>query len=306
MSLQAVRLAVYHVASVKAFRSLPGFRHFRKWANSLVRDRIFQHSYLTGKVWANPLQAMGRDVFAGSIYEPQIVQVIQYFVRAGFAYVDIGANNGLHVVAAGLARTASQQPIIAFEPETTAFNMLRRNVDLNGLANASLYHQAVGAEYGHLRLNVSTTQNQGNHSFIPRDGTKPGDQVEVVMLDQVMNEQHSGLNERIFIKLDVEGFEPSVIQGARDWLTRLTDVALICEISPDLLAQIGSSEQALISQIAALGFLNSRVIHDPDTFDEQGNKRHSFYNRLFWKGALADQLVGQLAPEIFATDTASS
>ena len=64
-------------------------------------------------------------------YEPEVSSVIQAFIRVGFSFVDVGANIGLHTLAAAFARTNDGQRVIAFEPEPSTFELLQRNVASN-------------------------------------------------------------------------------------------------------------------------------------------------------------------------------
>jgi Methyltransferase FkbM domain len=82
----------------------------------------------------------------------------------------------------------------------------------------------------------------------------------VVDLDSAL--QALGLGDRrvLVLKLDVEGYEPAVIDGATRTLAR-TD-AVVLEFSPDLGRVGGLPAAAMIDRLHAAGFTPHRFVND--------------------------------------------
>lgn len=122
--------------------------------------------------------------------------------------------------------------IVTFEPFQENSDILEKNISLNGLKNVSLQRYAVGAEPGQITIEASM-------SAVNPEGK--GIQVEVLSLDE-----YEHLNPT-FIKIDVEGFEIQVLEGAKKILTKRPKLEI--EVHADLLSRYGGSVQDLFKLI---------------------------------------------------------
>ena len=137
---------------------------------------------------------------------------------------DIGANIGAHTIPlAGMFGY-----VWAFEPLPFTHRLLTGNVALNGLANVEPVRAAVGATRGTIpipALDYTVPNNYGGfdlRQFADHQGTNPGLRVP---LDEVVPVAH-------FLKIDVEGMELEVLQGATRLLTQCRPV-LYFEANPE-------------------------------------------------------------------------
>ena len=270
-----------------------------KWGAGFLEKRIgqklYQMPYLTGQVWASPVQNIGRHVLLSGSYEPTIVSIVQNFAHDGFSMVDVGANIGLHTLASVFAaKPNNHQTWVAFEPEPTTFGRLQANCQLNGLDKVQLMQVGVGREAGTLTIHSSTDANEGSHSLLTRPDTAPSGTVAITTLDTIMPPLVPA-HEPVLVKIDVEGFEPAVLEGGLAWLTGLEEAAVIMEISPTLLRNDGRSENELLDLLHQCGFTHHIIIHDSDTFLPNGTLLNDYFNILAWKGARAGQLYEKLS-----------
>jgi FkbM family methyltransferase len=121
-------------------------------------------------------------------------------------FVDVGANIGTYTCAVGISGVPA---IVAFEPWPQLFRELQHNVGLNGLA-AELHPVAAGDREGIVRLTSPQGRNRGL-AHVSDDGELS---IPMTTLDKMLP-QRNGV---IAIKLDVEGFEARVLDGAREFL----------------------------------------------------------------------------------------
>jgi FkbM family methyltransferase len=218
------RYWAYHIMQPFARLSVRGSWRVSQWIKRVIGNRYIQASYRNQQVWFCPNHA--KTIARGDLYEPKAVEIIQVFIRAGFSFIDIGANIGLHTLAAAIAKNKPEQRFHAFEPEPKVFQVLRKNCELNHLDFVTAHCVALGQREENLTLYVSTTTNQGNHSLFPRSGNSEAIDCSVIALDQVFVNHWSA---PIFIKLDVEGAEPLVVKGGLSWLCQLENLAIMCE-----------------------------------------------------------------------------
>ncbi len=195
--------------------------------------------------------AIGRHIAKYGAHEPLLTRWLgEYLARARPGlFVDIGANIGWHALHA--ARYPNVDSVVAFEPDPFNFALLERNSAANGFANVICKAVAIGDKPGMLRLYRYKRSNLGRHSAAVDHGYGWQD-VPVLDLDGALAEIKLENRAVAALKIDVEGFEPAVIQGAPRTLAR-SDVVII-EHSPDLSRAAGRSADHMITRLSERGF----------------------------------------------------
>lgn len=141
-----------------------------------------------------------------------------------FVFLDIGANQGLYSLLAGKNRRC--RAAIAFEPVPTTFALLEANIAANGLGKVvTAVNRAVAAEAGSATIRIDPSHSGG--ASMATTNAVDGAHVTIHMIDR------DGLDalipdgdEVILVKIDVEGFEPIVV----DQLVRSRNAARIASI----------------------------------------------------------------------------
>jgi FkbM family methyltransferase len=189
--------------------------------------------------------------------------LLRRLISPGMTIVDVGANIGIYTrFFSRLAGLSGR--VHAFEPAPSNYKRLQENAEQ--LANVSLNHAAVGDRSGTIRLFVSDELNVDHRTFDSGDGRK-GVDVPVVSLDDYFT-----AGQRVdLIKIDVQGFELSVLQGAKRVLTENRDITVLMEFWPYGLAKAAVAPSRVIELINSLGF-EIRTTSDPnrDLFDGTG------------------------------------
>ncbi|MDR6857570.1 FkbM family methyltransferase [Variovorax guangxiensis] len=178
-------------------------------------------------------------------------QLIQRLVRPGETFVDIGANVGMHTLAAASAMQGRGR-IVAFEPHPVTHGLLRKSLMLNGFTALAETHQAAVSNHtGRMPLHLGSTS--GHHSLYPLEGEQPAaSTVEVPLLrldDTIAADLPVDL-----IKIDVEGAELDVLDGAAATIGRNHDIALIVEFGFSHLRRTGHSTQDWLLAFEKFGF----------------------------------------------------
>lgn len=151
--------------------------------------------------------------------EPHTLDWIDRWVRAGDVFFDVGANIGVYAIYAALRHPGAR--IVAFEPEYANLHLLRDNIVRNRLQErVDVYSVALGRRCGVSRLHIQDlTPGTALHteSSEPLQVTAAGrpvvwrEGIYTVTLDAFCEE--TGLRPQA-IKIDVDGTEPSILQGA--------------------------------------------------------------------------------------------
>lgn len=127
-----------------------------------------------------------------------------HFLREGDLFLDIGANTGSYtVLASGVCRAATW----AFEPDPNTVRHLMRNIAINKLEDLVTVHEfALGPTQGEVPFTIGMdTKN--------KVAASNDENVRIVRQERLDN--LIGASQPIMIKMDVEGYEEDVLQGAR-------------------------------------------------------------------------------------------
>ncbi len=284
-----IKLRIYRVSRNPRLKKLRGFWRFQAWAQHLVLDKYFKLPYLEGHAWVCPAHTMGSQVFFNGVYEPVIIRIIREFIRREYSFIDVGANLGLHTLAAAFLRKAEAQYFFAFEPEKMMFSMLRKNCLSNDLPYVTCKQEAIGKNEGSCVLYVSTNHNKGGNSLIPQKGLTPGGMVKISTLDQYFFHDQF-LGKPVLLKVDVEGFEEEVILGGMQWLSKIEDASVICEIGSENKDDPIKLE-SFVNILKSVGFERSWIIIDPQTVSKEGRFSTNTFNMLFVKGVKSNQIT---------------
>ncbi|MCM1103039.1 MAG: FkbM family methyltransferase [Clostridium sp.] len=219
-------------AVVKAIMILPlnfvyNSRADREIKRIKQEDSIFEVKSAGGgvKFWLPDLDLRNGDMIQNKIYLEQNYFEIHHLKEA-VPYIkgcvlDIGANIGNHTCFFCVECDAKK--VYAFEPVLHAYQILKKNVELNHLENRVLCRNiALGAHAGQASITHWDAKNSG------------GIRVEALTDGELCMDALDNLNieEKIdFIKIDVEGYEYEVLLGGEQ---------TICKNKPVIFVEIGA------------------------------------------------------------------
>ena len=178
-------------------------------------------------------------------------RLFRQIIQPGMTVVDVGGNIGIYTrYFSGLAGSAGR--VHSFEPGPANFQRLKENTV--NLRNVSINHAAVGERNGTIKLFISDELNVDHRTFDSGDGRKSVD-VPVQTLDEYFKPGQPV----DFIKIDVQGYEWSVLQGAQRVLTENPNVKILLEYWPWGLIKASADPSDLLKMFNSMGFRISKV-----------------------------------------------
>jgi FkbM family methyltransferase len=199
-------------------------------------------------------------IFLG-VYERSTTRAIRRLVRPGHIVLDIGANVGAHTLE--LARRVGHLGrVFAFEPTVFARAKLLQNLSLNPPLAA-----VVKVEQLMLTASDDRTTEFRIYSRWP---LVPADELHAKHLGQLQVTEGAHamsldtylecaqVSRVDFIKLDVDGFECEVLEGAQRCLQRFRPTILM-ELSPYCLRERGGSLGQLVDTLHRWGYRFARL-----------------------------------------------
>ena len=180
-------------------------------------------------------------VFEGATYLPEFTLLNKIKLKLGkdFVAIDVGANIG--TIIWQLAKDCKH--IFAFEPIPKLNRIIEHSCIYNAFDRLTILKKAVGNMPG-----VVTMVDNDNSSII--DATSLNSiEVEVTTLDIALDY----LEKIDFIKIDVEGFEWNVLQGARRLINQHKPILLL-ELHPLYLQNYGVDYNQVINFIESINY----------------------------------------------------
>ena len=243
-----------------------------RWSRWQIGSRLVPGPVLVPFVNSHSLLAhagmtgVTQNIYVG-LAEFREMAFLLHVLRPDDLFVDVGANIGAYTVLAG----STGCKVIAVEPIEETFRWLRRNVDVNGLGSrVELHRCGVGACQSKLRF--TTSQDTVNHVCTSGEA---GEEIEVTTLDSLLAGRRPSI-----MKIDVEGFEFQVLQGARETLQSEQLGAIIIEVN-GLCRRYNVAERQIFDDVRSFGF--GPVDYDPfqRTVSLRNDERSESQNVIF-------------------------
>jgi FkbM family methyltransferase len=190
--------------------------------------------------------AVGRGLYRRGVHEPGPTKfVLDTFSNAqGKSFLDVGANIGyFSCLFAKLA--GPQGKVVSIEPEPRNRHLLERNLRTNGLTNVQVLACAAGAATATARMGLYKAANRGRHSLVDLEPCKEFTEVPVRRLDDLL--QDAAVNSWAAMKLDAEGSEPFILEGAQQTLAH-TEL-LLMEYAPTYWKKAGFEPAAVFQKL---------------------------------------------------------
>ncbi|WP_438299335.1 FkbM family methyltransferase [Pseudomonas sp. NMS19W] len=189
--------------------------------------------------------------------EPGTRILIERIIKPGDVYIDVGANIGMHSIAAARAMSG-QGRIFAFEPFEPTRKLLERNLWLNGFSSISeISHYALSDTAGSHKLHLGATS--GHHSLYaletPTFAPTTSVDISTITLDEFLP---ADLTAKL-LKIDAEGAEIDVMKGARRLLAANPQMLLIVELGRSHLKRNTISLENWLNHFTATGLVFSVI-----------------------------------------------
>jgi FkbM family methyltransferase len=214
-----------------------GVSHLFTLRTTGIRLRFFPAVWTT-MLWERP------DFFKRD------TSLLQRWLRPGDVLVDCGANVGLLAIV-GAKQVGAAGRVYAIEAHPKIFGFLKSNIALNDASNIAPLHVAVGEKEGTIAFS-DRPADDGNHVLPQGSGLS----VPMKPLDAIVP---AGTAVRL-LKLDVEGYEKFVIEGAKALIP--TVEAIYFESSELLFSRYGYSCEDMFNPLRACGFRLFRLEED--------------------------------------------
>jgi FkbM family methyltransferase len=210
-------------------------------------------------------------------------------LRPGGTFVDVGAHAGyFSLLASDLVGPDGR--VFAIEPNPAVFATLCAHLAANGIDNVNACECGLADRGGWDMLHVPDLSVLDSHATLLQRADWHAVRIPLRRLDECFD---AWMLDRVdLMKIDVEGAELRVLAGGAAHLASGVVRHVMIEINRPRLVEAGGTADALVAELAALGFVPARVIHggvvrvaqtDIDS-DHGGEQARLFVHRIAGEG----------------------
>ncbi len=293
---------IERINKIKKFiKKLTPHNIFIKWPRIFIRDRIrekMRNSFLRGLLFPKspiiltdnygirfvfypwekiPLEKLQTHRFLNAEFK-----ALKKLIHENDLVFDVGANIGLHSTMFG--RWVGKNGIVyAFEPVPQTYDFLCETLALNKSRNVRPQNIGLLEKSGVVQMNIFDKAYSGWNSFgCPTfDNISPIGKIDVATdtIDNFCNKNNiSKIN---FMKVDVEGFEKNVFNGAKQMLGNGMIDYLSFEISKIPLKGSGAKAKEIFDILSSFGYKSYKFNSLNDCFDGPFSDSEEFYDNYY-------------------------
>jgi FkbM family methyltransferase len=203
------------------------------------------------RLYVHPFTNAGMQVIKDGGYETETRQALNRLLTPGDVFLDIGANEGILSAFVGdkVGRTGK---VISVEPQNHLLDLIRINCALNGIEPTIINGAIGGADGTRGELNIFPWINSGASSVLNRNRFAGRKQTfEFYSIERIM--ELAEVDHFDVVKIDVEGFEGSVIEAMADVMSAGKVSKMLLDYHDWILEPRGLSAEAIHKRVESCG-----------------------------------------------------
>ena len=172
--------------------------------------------------------------------DPMLYYIAEHYIEQNDVIWDIGANIGLFTFAS-IAKAGKSGKCLAIEADIVMANLVKKSATLNREYHIDILPLAISNSNGLVEFIIAERARATNHIVTTKGSSQAGGvrdsyMVPSVTLDYLL--QHYAKPD--FLKIDVEGAEKFVLEGATE---------LLSKVRPKILVEVGDDDFSYVSEI---------------------------------------------------------
>jgi FkbM family methyltransferase len=198
-----------------------------------------------------------REIVAGRLFEPEVVEVAKEYVKEGSVVLDVGANVGQ--MALQFSRFVGEKGLVyAFEADDYVFNILEQNVKANHRHNIRPFFGAVydctGRTMYYPVQDFKRFGSYGSYGLDPR--ATAGRSVTTLRVDDLDIQMPIS-----FMKVDVQGSDLFALRGAVETI-RAHQMPIVFEFEQQFQEEFGTTFQDYVDFVSDISYKVVRTVYN--------------------------------------------
>jgi FkbM family methyltransferase len=223
-------------------------------------------------------EGLSTELIAFGSHEPNTTKFVEKYLKNEMNCIDIGANIGYYSTLYS-KKIGKNGKVISIEPSPENFIFLEKNLEMQKMKNYSCYNVACGNYEDTVNFCVD---KRANKCFVIENKENMPPNYEIISvpvktIDQIIkNEQFEKID---FIKIDVEGFELNVLEGAKNLIQKYKPTIQIEIHCPKLGLNISRKIlQIFLDESYEIIFFNEKLYKEFK--EKEGSKKMNLKNLI--------------------------
>ena len=145
-------------------------------------------------------------------------------------FIDCGANQGFYTIP--IAAYNPDCVVYAFEPSLQEMEYLNKNIELNNFKNVKTFDLGIGDVEGSFNFLNDNLEKDSTKGGLIIENTKGNlnevKKIKVKTIDKIVEDYIDiNSNSKIFIKIDIEGYDINAVYGAKNIINKYTTIILV-------------------------------------------------------------------------------
>lgn len=238
----------------------------------LVEQPVMRVDEFQGNFLLDCRSDLFKRLVVDKCYEPKLAQCCKDLIDKNRDAIDVGANVGFFTIL--FAKTLNNRKVLSIEPTNLALSRLYKNILLNQVQDKVIVFEGVAANsIGEVEIKTMAGREEyssiGLTSYISAENNFSLEKVVSTTIDDLVTQYSIDPG---FIKVDVEGVEHLVFDGARKTLLNHRPI-ILSELWDHFLRQNGSSAKDVVNLIKEYDYdvINPDAPNIPLVFENVNN-----------------------------------
>jgi FkbM family methyltransferase len=218
----------------------------------LIRSGLPRSIYETSdniQLWLGGNSTIDQTIISSGNWEHQTTQLVKRLIKKNDFVIDVGANFGYYATL--FAKLVGPEGnVIAFEPTNNYFKLLNENISLNNFKNIEIVKMGLSNIRQDLEISIDDSSATIHQPF--KIYVKSKETISLITLDDFVSDR--GLSNIDFIKIDVDGHDPFVLEGAIKTIQKFNPI-VIMEVSHLHYVEAGITAWDFYEKLQRWGFI---------------------------------------------------
>jgi len=204
--------------------------------------------------------------------ESMIYLIIKNIKENNSIFIDIGCNYGAYSIP--ISKIKNKIDVYCFDPSKKSLDKLVENIKLNKIQNIKYFKIGIGEKekYSFFDDNLKNYKNSGSYQI---NDDKRGTRIQINSIDNLIKKKIIYPKKKIFIKMDIEGYEFFALQGLIKTINKF-NVMIFFEFSKKILENHENLETKMSKFIKD----NNLIIYNSNFVEQKLEKLFSDIKKL--------------------------